>query len=803
MLCIRRLQILLRNNNVIDKNNLHTLGKLLGDILQYKPFHLCREFHRAVIKLYIVTKLLYVDCEELQHDTVLDNLPYFNWSEIKQQFNYQDEYFSDFHSKLIKAAHESIEASVSIQASSPMHLAKELRLEAEKCLRIELPKLQNLLMDLIPTTSLERLIGNRDVQEYFTGQKAPEFKILLKTLGQNITEPSLNRVMETFNRVRSQGGRTEQLQDLNALEMSHNNIAIKDGCKLKNHFHQGGDTQSKLAGTEIESTSSGKTINTSVDLIILNGKIWNVKRGNVTSKLVYKIGDPRKNQDVPSVDMSSDNKHVSKPLNDIHLIIHNSKRYECVSKICPQVVQKPKSSEHLMVCQTKTYLMRNNLNNFELKRLEKTIKTLETYLTLLKAKFEKEKINAGLQSYRDDDNSSGTRGGNLPNHDLPSTSAIQELTHQNDHGEGSHQIQGQSTGEDALQLTQTPRTSSPQNIVCLKTNISYTPNYEKHTSDEKEKWQSHQNKYNTSLYADECDESTPALRLSLTSSPELEMIPESPDNHEINVSKRFKSGSIEVCQSEPQCMERSRNNEENKLSELNVPYQNSEVIENSNSPSVHSADLNLEDFFQNTDKEDGNSTIKHIAIAPCASTSTSPVSVNTASRKSRMKRKNTESRSNSSEEFVEVSPNKKRTRGDLRKRQEAEGAYEPSLPKAKRSKTKHVSEKRESARLKSLKESKSETMVSSNCTVLSVDLSNGMEDKIFVTLLNSQEPESGNFVTPVNSPEIKSGNFVTPVNSPEEKSGPPCSISNDNINCSDSESWKSARNDSHSSHEMI
>ncbi|KAK8739892.1 hypothetical protein OTU49_003248, partial [Cherax quadricarinatus] len=444
ILYVRRLQILLKHEEIV-KSHLVTLGKLWKDILCYKPFHLHIDFHKAIIKLYIVTKLLYVDSEGLHPDVVLDTLPYFNWDEVKLQFNYQDDSFKDYHAKIVKAALEAIEASAGEQVNSLKHLKNDLHLELEKYLQVQLPKLLIFLMDLIPTTALEKMIDNVEIKENLKRQNVAEYTALLNALKNEtrVTEAALNEVLEailtkTKSQEQTHAERTEEFQVLSEVEVSQNITTTSDEDSNLQASTHGADTH----------TSPDEE----VDVIIHKGKIYNVKRGNAF--------------EVPYRHASNehDTGQAFQSPNMLEVIIHKSEVYEIISGMGPQVGQR------LQVPQTvQSLMMKSNFTDSDLQDLESAINHLETLLPLLKEKLRQGqmKISAGSQS-SEDENSNSDNDENPPSHfqsygNHADSHVTQQLANDNSQAENSCQQESSVNGEHSLQISQLSQNSDAKN----------------------------------------------------------------------------------------------------------------------------------------------------------------------------------------------------------------------------------------------------------------------------------------------------------------------------------------------------
>lgn len=627
ILYVRRLQILLKHEEIV-KSHLVTLGKLWKDILCYKPFHLHIDFHKAIIKLYIVTKLLYVDSEGLHPDVVLDTLPYFNWDEVKLQFNYQDDSFKDYHAKIVKAALEAIEASAGEQVNSLKHLKNDLHLELEKYLQVQLPKLLIFLMDLIPTTALEKMIDNVEIKENLKRQNVAEYTALLNALKNEtrVTEAALNEVLEailtkTKSQEQTHAERTEEFQVLSEVEVSQNITTTSDEDSNLQASTHGADTH----------TSPDEE----VDVIIHKGKIYNVKRGNAF--------------EVPYRHASNehDTGQAFQSPNMLEVIIHKSEVYEIISGMGPQVGQR------LQVPQTvQSLMMKSNFTDSDLQDLESAINHLETLLPLLKEKLRQGqmKISAGSQS-SEDENSNSDNDENPPSHfqsygNHADSHVTQQLANDNSQAENSCQQESSVNGEHSLQISQLSQNSDAKN------SLSVFFNFEKDEISS----QSHLNEYNRSplkivqdksqgviskesltlvspypnevpehISPQDCDsnQSTPNFDLSNTF-PELKVTPGIADPlRELTSSRQIQYRLKSLCQEKPKSIEASKN-KENEPIQPNLHSQTSEILLNSSSPLMNSSlranENNLPKGINNNhfDNAAQQTTFVHEGIFQCA-----------------------------------------------------------------------------------------------------------------------------------------------------------------------------------------
>ncbi|XP_071545636.1 uncharacterized protein [Panulirus ornatus] len=459
LLFIRRLQITLHGDQAPTKADLETIVCLLHDILRYEPFHKCFSFHKAVIKLLIVTKLWLVDEGGLHHDLVLKHLPYFNWDSVKSDFQYQDDYFKEHYAKFITAAHEAIEACADKQTSNPNHLIPRLRRVIENCLQEEIPKLRAVLMTLIPSTALEKLINSAELRETFAIEGGPEFQILLNFTRKGVTESVIREVMQAL--LTMHATISENPQTVSELRTAKNENISVGKAKSKELNQICVDAEDISLEREIHCTSS-KESSGDHEVVIVNGQIKYMKKSIIHPVKICELSRLKKKRKIIATHKNTDdlcdkeqntNEMPVSP-EDLYVITVNSKQFEVVSKENLVPVRKPSRSykDQKTSHMQKSHFTENCMEASDIQELESMITTLENFLSLLKMKLKQEKgkrAAAGLQSFIDEHSNSGDEDGDHLDHCHAGTSHAsliteQQLTHQNSRIKNDHQAHNSS-----------------------------------------------------------------------------------------------------------------------------------------------------------------------------------------------------------------------------------------------------------------------------------------------------------------------------------------------------------------------
>ncbi|KAK3871784.1 hypothetical protein Pcinc_023092 [Petrolisthes cinctipes] len=408
LLHFRNLQILACKAQLNTKADLEQLCGDLEDIFKYKPFHVSR-IQKRCIKLFFAAKLYLVELEGLEQCSIMRHLPHCDWEDIKLKFGYEDDNFKEEFISFFARTQEAIECGRK-RKSTARHLDQDLINVVNLCITHELPQLIKLLKMLLPTTAIEKVTTSEELQKSLRKQGVSEYTVLLKCLGENVTEAALNKVLEEV---------APEIQRNTALE----NINIRKGEE------HSGTEQKEPKGEQKEQIVSGNVRNENSHLTEVNDRLSEIRLNGKTIKL--KANSKYSTSEKKLMQISTKNN-----IGDTQMIIVNAKECEipkCNSnfvishfrRLNPQTVHTCAVSEG------------NDSDESKVQKLKELICSLENYTTLLKAKLEQyEKKKSGVATRRKEEPGSGDgnggQSGNPETTTIANPSATNETTSRKD-----------------------------------------------------------------------------------------------------------------------------------------------------------------------------------------------------------------------------------------------------------------------------------------------------------------------------------------------------------------------------------